>query len=63
MGWPPPDEEGERTRRQNKLNNQIDHRRGGEDGGDGSDDEDDDDDDDNDDNDNDNEAMEQLWLW
>jgi len=27
--WPPPDEEGERTRRQNKHNYQIDHRRGG----------------------------------
>jgi hypothetical protein len=28
-GWPPPDEEGEKTRQQNKYNNQIDHRRGG----------------------------------
>ena len=28
-GWPPPDEEGERTQRQNKYNNQIDHAKGG----------------------------------
>jgi len=59
-GWPPLDEEGERTRRQNKHNNQIDHRRGGEDGGDDSDDDNDDDyDDDNDDD----EATERTWLW
>ena len=63
--WPPPDEEGERTGRQNKHKNQIDHRReGGGDGGDDSDDDDDDDNDDNDDNDNgdDDEATERPWL-
>jgi hypothetical protein len=59
-GWPPPDEEGERTRRLNKHNNQIDHRRGGEDVGDGSDN---DNDNNEDNNNNDDEATEQPWLW
>ena len=55
-GWPPLDEEGERTR---QHNNQKITEEGGEDGGDGSDD----DDDDEDNNDNDDEATEQPWLW